>query len=354
MPLLRVESARHIIALPTTKGVIMAHNLERFGSDVAFATREIPAWHGLGQVFTGEITTSEMLSLAHLDKWNVHLVPLVTSAPSAKPYFEVIRTNPATQSHQVLAVVGDRYRVLQNEELFQFGDSILDGGATWETAGSIKGGTMVFGSLSINKEFTLDPQGANDTTKTYLLVNSSHDGSCSVRASVTPVRVVCQNTLNLALNSVKQSFTIRHTTNLTQRATQARQALGLTFSYMDEFEQLAGQLFEAKVSQDDFRKMLDVVYPIDTANAKQAQVTKRDNKIDFLMALWLNSPTMETIKGTAWGALNAITERLDYFRDSRVSSNGTEGLQSAASGFDAGINAEKSRVLKVVRDMAGV
>lgn len=331
----------------------MAHNLERFGSNVAFATREIPAWHGLGQVFTGEVTTAEMLSLAHLNGWNVRLQSLTTSAPSAKPYFEVIRTNPATKSDEVLAVVGDRYRVLQNEELFQFGDTILDGGAQWETAGSIKGGTVVFGSLLIDREFTLDPQGASDTTKTYLLVNSSHDGSCSVRASVTPVRVVCQNTLNLALRSVKQSFTIRHTTNLTQRATQARQALGLTFSYMDEFEAMASQLFETAITNDQFKAIIDEVYPIDK-NAKQSVITKRDNKVDLIMALWLNSPTMENIKGTAWGALNAITERLDYFRDSRVSSNGTEGLQSAASGFEPAMNAEKARILGIIRDKVGV
>jgi len=331
----------------------MAHNLERFGSNVAFATREIPAWHGLGQVFTGEVTTAEMLSLAHLNGWNVRLQSLTTSAPSAKPYFEVIRTNPATNSDEVLAVVGDRYRVLQNEELFQFGDTILDGGAQWETAGSIKGGTVVFGSLLIDREFTLDPQGASDTTKTYLLVNSSHDGSCSVRASVTPVRVVCQNTLNLALRSVKQSFTIRHTTNLTQRATQARQALGLTFSYMDEFEAMASQLFETAITNDQFKAIIDEVYPIDK-NAKQSVITKRDNKVDLIMALWLNSPTMENIKGTAWGALNAITERLDYFRDSRVSSNGTEGLQSAASGFEPAMNAEKARILGIIRDKVGV
>lgn len=331
----------------------MAHNLERFGSNVAFATREIPAWHGLGQVFTGEVTTAEMLSLAHLNGWNVRLQSLTTSAPSAKPYFEVIRTNPATASDEVLAVVGDRYRVLQNEELFQFGDTILDGGAQWETAGSIKGGTVVFGSLLIDREFTLDPQGASDTTKTYLLVNSSHDGSCSVRASVTPVRVVCQNTLNLALRSVKQSFTIRHTTNLTQRATQARQALGLTFSYMDEFEAMASQLFETAITNDQFKAIIDEVYPIDK-NAKQSVITKRDNKVDLIMALWLNSPTMENIKGTAWGALNAITERLDYFRDSRVSSNGTEGLQSAASGFEPAMNAEKARILGIIRDKVGV
>lgn len=329
----------------------MAHNLERFGSDVAFATREIPAWHGLGQVFDGEVSTVEMLSLAKLNGWDVRLSPLVTSAPCAKPYFEVIRTNPATNGDDVLAIVGDRYRVLQNEELFQFGDAILDGGAKWETAGAIKKGTTVFGSLSIDKEFTLDPKGASDTTKTYLLVNTSHDGSTSVRASITPVRVVCQNTLNMALNNVKQSFTIRHTTNLNQRASQARLALGLTFSYMDEFESMATSMFDFKMNDDKFKTMLDVVYPLDRANATSAQVTKRDKKTDFLMALWLNSPTMANVKGTAWGALNAVTERIDYYRNARATSAGTEGLQSAASGFEPAINAEKARVFKVVRDM---
>ena len=123
---------------------------------------------------------------------------------------------------------------------------------------------------------------------------------------------------------------------------------------MDEFEHMATELFQSSMTNDQFKSVLDAVYPIDIHNAKQSVITKRDNKIDLIMALWLNSPTMENIKGTAWGALNAITERLDYFRDSRTSSNGTEGIQSAASGFEPAMNAEKARVLNIIRDKVGV
>ncbi len=85
------------------------------------------------------------------------------------------------------------------------------------TAGSIKGGRVVFGSLALQRETVLDPSGVADKVKTYLLINTSHDGSIAIQASITPVRVVCANTLNLALggkkkkNGIKQSFKIRHT-----------------------------------------------------------------------------------------------------------------------------------------------
>jgi len=103
----------------------------------------------------------------------------------------------------VLGVVGERYHVLQNEDLFSFGDNILDGGGRWETAGSLKGGRVVFGSLALERETVLDPNGVADVVKTYLLINTSHDGSIAIQASITPVRVVCANTLNVALNRTK-------------------------------------------------------------------------------------------------------------------------------------------------------
>jgi len=191
----------------------MAHDLE---SDKSFASYRQPAWHGLGTVFEEEVSTSEMLELANLQDWNVRLEEIYTPAnySSDRKYNYVARTNPfnSTQT-DILGVVGERYRILQNEELFDFGDALLDGGGRWETAGSIKGGRQVFGSLALERETVLDPSGVEDKINSYLLVNTSHDGSIAIQASVTPVRVVCANTLNLALGSgvgrnrtVKQSY----------------------------------------------------------------------------------------------------------------------------------------------------
>jgi len=337
------------------KGRIVAHNLETHeNGQVAFALRGAPAWHGLANAtfdVDADITTADMLKGALLNDWNVRLEPVIYPAgyrtKSALNY--VVRTNPVDAGTDVLSVVGDRYSVFQNEDLFNFGDNILDGGAKWESAGSIKDGRIVFGSLVVPREFILDPQGVADKTVTYLLVHSSHDGSASVQASITPVRVVCQNTLNMALKSTKQSFKVRHTLKVEGRVAEARRVLGLTFNHMDEFETMAKALFETSMDNVQWGKLLTAIYPLDD-NAPKGTVTKHAQKIDVLNDLYFKAPTQDGIRGTAWGALNALTERLDYFRPSRTA-NG-EAIKAAASGFDAMVNAEKARILSAVREFA--
>ena len=119
----------------------MAHELEiGKNGEVAFATLREPAWHQLGTVFNEEVSTEDMLSLAHLNDWNVRLeeVPLPEGFVSDKTNYFVARTNPFdTEQTDVLGVVGERYRVLQNEDLFEFGAALLAGGGRWEPAGSI-------------------------------------------------------------------------------------------------------------------------------------------------------------------------------------------------------------------------
>ena len=333
----------------------MAHALEMENGEVAFALRGAPAWHGLAnRTFSADehVTTADMLSAAILDGWNVRLedVQYPEGYRSNSDLFMVTRTNPFDKGTDVLAVVGKRYRVFQNEDLFTFGDNILDGGASWESAGSIKNGKVVFGSLVVPREFILDPQGAADKTTTYLLVHTSHDGSASVQASITPVRVVCQNTLHVALNNTKSSFKLRHTLKVEGRVAEARMALGLTFNYMDEFESIAKSLFETSMSNAQWDKLINTIYPKPDANQAPQVSTKWQAKRDLLDDIYFQSPTQTNIKGNYWGALNALTERIDYFRTGRTA-NG-EALIGAASGFDPVVNAEKSRILRAVRELA--
>lgn len=335
----------------------MAHALEVENGEVAFALRGAPAWHGLAnRTFSADehVSTNDMLTAAKLDGWNVRLedVQYPAGYRSKTDLFMVTRTNPFDAGTDVLAVVGKRYRVFQNEELFTFGDNILDGGASWESAGSIKNGKVVFGSLVVPREFIIDPQGANDKTLTYLLVHTSHDGSASVQASITPVRVVCQNTLNMALNGCKQSFKLRHTLKVEGRVAEARRVLGLTFAHMDSFESVAKSLYEAPLSNADWDKLVNAIYPMPDAQSAPQVLTKWQAKRDLLEDIYQVSPTQSTIKGTYWGALNALTERIDYFRTGRTA-NG-EALIGAASGFDPVVNAEKGRILRAVRELAGV
>jgi phage/plasmid-like protein (TIGR03299 family) len=334
----------------------MAHALEGQNGEYAFALRGEPAWHGLGTVFdqNADIHTADMLRLAHLADWNVAVEPVLVPEGyrAIGDNFMVTRTNPFDAGTDVLAFVGKKYRPFQNESLFEFADNILDGGASWESAGSIKDGRIVFGSMVIPREFILDPQGANDKTVTYLLVHTAHDGSSSVQANITPVRVVCQNTLNMALNGSKQSFKIRHTSGTQARVDEARRVLGLTFGHMDNFEAISRQLFEVSIDNKKFHDIITAVYPMPDASAGKASMTKWESKVDLITDIYHQSPTMTNIKGTAWGALNAMTERLDYFRASRTTDG--SALIGAASGFDPSTNAEKALILSAVKELAGI
>ena len=323
----------------------MAGQIEVINGEASFASFREPAWHGLGTVFNEELSTKEMLKLANLQNWNVRLEELEPPATltSDKNYFYVVRSNPAIENqNDILGIVGERYNVLQNEELFDFADALLDGGR-WETAGSLKGGRVVFGSLALDRETILDPNGVADKVKTYLMVNTSHDGSISIQASVTPVRVVCANTLNLALRSVKQTFKIRHTQTATGKVQSAKTALGIANAYMDDFSKMANKMIQTELSAKQFNDILLTAYPKPDKDSSKASLTKWQNKIDVLNTIYTGEFN-HMISGNAWGALNAMTERIDWFRGQG------ETKLAAASGFDVATNAEKNRLMKIVND----
>jgi phage/plasmid-like protein (TIGR03299 family) len=331
----------------------MAHLLESVNGETAFASLREPAWHGLGEVFTEEVSTKEMLKKAKLNNWDVRLeeVPIPSGMESDKSYSFVVRDNPFTKGNKdVLGVVGERYVPLQNEELFDFADNILDNGGRWETAGSIKGGRIVFGSLALERETVLDPNGVSDKINTYLLVNTSHDGSISIQASITPVRVVCANTLNLALGnrgrggSAKQSFKIRHTQTASGKVAVAREALGLANQYMDEFSSMANDMIQTEVNKKKFDEIVLALYPKPKDEAKGA-ISRWENKIDLINDIYVGQFN-NTISGTAWGVANALTERLDWYRTGRKGK--TESILASASGFDPMTNAEKNKIFKAV------
>jgi phage/plasmid-like protein (TIGR03299 family) len=337
-----------------------AHKSEVEAGSVSLAVnlRSVPAWHSFAnKVFNQDenITTQQMLDGAKLSNWNVQLESvsdlLADNYTSVSENFLVTRDNPYTTGQKdVLSVVGARYKTVQNEELFSFADNLHDGNSDvyWESAGSLKNGRVVFGTMSIPRTIVLDPQGVNDTTKLYLIVYTSHDGSVAVQSAITPVRVMCQNTLNLAMRQAKQSFKIRHTQTVEGKIAIARETLGLTFAYADEFEKQAQELFAIEVSNAKFSEIINKMYPKPEAD-KKGSIKKWENKVVLLDELYHNSPTNTNIKGTAWGVVNALTERLDYFRTAR---KGGDSLMAGASGFDSVVTAEKNKIVKQVLALA--
>jgi len=325
--------------------------IEIINGQASYASLRTPAYHQLGTVFQDEVTTSEMLSLANLNNWNVRLedIPLPENYSSTTSNFLVVRDHPEDKHPNVLSVVGQRYKTLQNEELFAFGDNLLDGGR-WEVAGSLKNGRIVFGALALERETVLDPNGVRDVVKNYLAISTSHDGSSAVQATVTPIRLTCMNTHTAVFRKgAKHSFKLRHTQSIDGRVAQAREALGLANAYLDEFDKLAQAMIETEITKSQFDQIVSLAYPMPEADKKGA-MKKWENKIDLLEEIYVGD-TNGMIAGNAWGAYNALTERLDWFRTSR---GNDESLLMGTAGFDPVVNAEKNKLLDIVKEVAGV
>lgn len=324
----------------------------------SFASLREEAWHKLGTVFTKPVTADELMELANLNGWNVRCVEI--DAPdfnmNGQKYYFVVRDNHQTGGVDVLSTAGQRYTPFQNESLFYMGHDLQQAGlGRWETAGSLKSGRVVFGSLSIDREVVLDPTGANDVIKNYLILAASHDGTLSVTAANTPVRVVCANTLNFALAGARQKFAFRHTESAESKAQYVAKAMRDAHGYIDKFEAVANGLINKKISDKVFNDILLAAYP------KPAE--KEEGKGNRAMTMWtkkfdtLNdlrtAPTNAMWDGTAWGALQVLTEDLDWFRTGR-GDNAEENLNAARAGFDPAVNATRNKFLSIVTEVAGV
>jgi hypothetical protein len=162
---------------------------------------------------------------------------------------------------------------------------------------------------------------------------------------------VCANTLNLALgsikkkNGIKQSFKIRHTQTASGKVQIARETLGMANKYMDEFDIMAKAMFEKEVNAKQFNDIILAAYAKPDKDTKGA-IKKWENKVNVINDIYTGEFN-GMISGNAWGAFNALTERLDWYRSARGGNN--ESMFAAASGFDPAINAEKNRLLKVVQ-----
>ena len=207
--------------------------------ETMFSVRETP-WHGLGRIVMDAPASREALELAGLD-WQVESRNIYSGTGAMIPGY---RANVRSTDEAVLGVVSDRYRIVQNEEAFQFTDDLLGEGVTYETAGSLQGGKKVWMLAKLPEKYII----AGDEVTPYLVFFNSHDGSSGVKVAMTPVRVVCQNTLNLALGTAKRIWTARHTENVLLRVQDARETLQLANSYMGELGKGIHELTTIKLS----------------------------------------------------------------------------------------------------------
>ena len=330
--------------------------IERFANgEAAFASLQVPAWHRLGTVFQDVMSTDEILAAAHMADWDVRLVPAVQAHGDLlleiPEKYTVLRNNPVSDSVDALSVVGTKYTADQNEQVFGFGQAILDNSpdAVWETAGSIREGRTIFGTLRMSG---LDIMvGGQDVVDCYLVVTSSHDGSSGVAAIVTPIRVVCKNTLAMAMGNAKASFKARHTSSIDGRIEDAQEALGITYKFMEEFEATATKLADRKVDLGQLEQIVETIWAKDPKwddlgiDERRTGLSRWENRLETIGGIYVGKgergDTMSTITGTGWGALNAITEYTDWY--GRVN-----GRDERAAGFNSANEALKAKALDAV------
>lgn len=335
----------------------MTDNIASNGTRDLFASHREPAWHGLGEVFTDEVTDyNDMLSRAGLSDWDVreHNIAALTQDDTlldarfvvpAKAIVATIGTEDV-----VLGVTGDRYEIVQNEDAFSFLQSLKDG-ARWETAGAIKGGRVVFGSMAFDRDFVLDPSGVSDVVKSYLLVYTSHDGSTGVAGGVTPTRVVCQNTLNVAMGTVKNTFKIRHTQKAAERMNAEAALWRQANTYMDSFEKEAQTLFAQEVSDKAYFGIVENLFPKPEKDVKGA-VKKWETRQESFAQAWNGAPN-QGIKNTAWGVFNALTEANQWGRNIRQGEKGKENFFAAGAGFDIPTNVFRAKAFDLAGSLVG-
>lgn len=314
-------------------------------SDSMFSVRVTP-WHGLGAVLDRPpATVGEAIEASGLG-WDVAKEPIAIDRgemPDADwwiPRCEEIPGYYATvrqDTREVLGIVGERYRIVQNHEAFAFIDQLLGSSINFETAGSLHGGRRVWVLATLPEHVEV----GGDPVRPYVLLMNSHDGSTAVIAATTPIRVVCQNTLNWGLRKARQKFSIRHTEAVTQRVHEARRVLDLSINYYEQFKRFGDELASERCTERQLRAVLDELYPngTDDSMSSRARSSRQQTK-DRIAELFLRGETQGNAPGSKWAAVNAIVEYGDWIRPLRSSA------QRFARALDDG--AEKTRALELV------
>ena len=271
--------------------------------------REKP-WHGLGTRVEEAPTSSDALRMAGLD-WNV-VQRNIQVCGGAK--IQNYKANVRDSDGAVLGVVSERYKIVQNAEAFEFTDSLIGGDVRYETAGSLNGGRKIWLLAKLP-----ETEIVGDKTEPYLCFTNTHDGSGAIRVCMTPIRVVCNNTLNLALGSARRAWSVRHTGDMASKMHEARVCLEMACAYMDELGQTADRLANTTVPRGKLMEILDEMFPITEDSTDREKRNVQKLKDEYLVSYWASD--IMKFRGTAWGAINAMSDMISHNAPRRKTAN---------------------------------
>lgn len=271
----------------------MAANVESM-----FYVRETP-WHGLGTRVEEALNSKEALKYSGLS-WKVRQEDIKTI--DGYP-IQGFRANIRNDNHTILGVVSDRYKIVQNEEAFAFTDALLGEGVTYETAGSLCGGRRVWLLARLPEAYKL----MGEEVTPYLVFTNSHDGSGAIRVAATPVRVVCNNTLNLALNTAKRSWSVAHKGDIQRKLDEARNTLFMADQYLNQLQQEAERLSMIRLSDKMVKAWVDELLPVpEKASPQQERNILRLRK--DMQHRYFDAPDLVHLPKTGWRFINSVAD----------------------------------------------
>lgn len=284
----------------------MAHEIET----MAYAN-QVP-WHSLGNRVDSEVTVDGMLVAAGLD-WTVEQYPCFTELDGVKKPVDRVALVRSTDK-KIMTVTSPQWKPLQNRDAMEFFREYCEAGkATLETAGSLRGGKIVWGLASVNKAFTLN---GRDEVKGYILLTSPHEVGKAITVRATSVRVVCANTLAMAEKGAAH-YTQSHIRAFDAAA--AKQMVAFTVDQVEQMELEAKALQSLKMSQFDTVRLLAKFFqPVE-----QDGVEGGDDRVKALLdpsnqnkvmseVLWALDKAPGATPGNGWGVLNAVTYWADH------------------------------------------
>lgn len=282
----------------------MAANVESM-----FYVRQVP-WHGLGTMVQEAPTSEDALHMAELD-WRVEQTPVFTDSGIEIPGY---KANRRSSDDSILGIVSDRYKIVQNVEAFEFTDEIVgeteNGVVTYETAGSLAGGKRIWLLAKMPTQKVLD-----DDVEPFMVFTNSHDGSGAIRIAMTPVRVVCQNTLNMALNGAKRQWSTKHVGDMQSKLEEAKLCLQLANNYMTNLDEEADRLANAKLYHEQIEQILDEMFPVDEKTTIRRMATIEQFKNNYWTAY--NMPDIAKFEDSAWKAVNAMSDVITHAAPNR-------------------------------------
>lgn len=276
----------------------------------------------LGTRVDGTFTAEEALKKGHLAGWNIRKTQAYAFADGKKierpGMFDLVCDDPETGLPKILGKypVSGSYSEIQNEDHAEFLNTLVEeSGSNFELAGSIKNGEVVFLSMKMPGHIMV---GGVDPIDLSLLAINGHGGSMSFTVAALPVRYACSNILNSVHSGMSGLVRIRHTSGAQkQMVAQAREALDLSFTYLETFQEEAERLINTTMTQSKFEEIIDREFGVDPEDAGKAAVTRAQTKIDEIVELFADADTHSRVRNTAWAGYNALTEWSDHFSPAR-------------------------------------